>query len=96
MATHSSVLAWRIPGTGKPGGLPSMGSHRVRHDWSDLAIAIRNLRLNAIKIISFYVSGATIASMNFNCSRDLNLFSIIGLWENERNNDVSFNYSKGL
>ena len=39
MATHSSVLAWRIPGTGKPGGLPSMGSHRVRHDWSDLAAA---------------------------------------------------------
>ena len=37
MATHSSVLAWRIPGTGEPGGLPSMGSHRVRHDWSDLA-----------------------------------------------------------
>ena len=36
MATHSS-LAWRIPGTGEPGGLPSMGSHRVGHDWSDLA-----------------------------------------------------------
>ena len=32
MATHSSVLAWRVPGTGEPGGLPSMGSHRVRHD----------------------------------------------------------------
>ena len=32
MATHSSALAWRIPGTGEPGGLPSMGSHRVRHD----------------------------------------------------------------
>ena len=32
MATHSSILAWRIPGTGEPGGLPSMGSHRVRHD----------------------------------------------------------------
>ena len=32
MATHSSFLAWRIPGTGEPGGLPSMGSHRVRHD----------------------------------------------------------------
>ena len=32
MATHSSVLAWRIPGTGEPDGLPSMGSHRVRHD----------------------------------------------------------------
>ena len=37
MATHSSVLAWRIPGTAEPGGLPSMGSHRVGHDWSDLA-----------------------------------------------------------
>ena len=39
MATHSSVLAWRIPGMGEPGRLPSMGSHRVRHDWSDLAVA---------------------------------------------------------
>ena len=39
MVTHSSVLAWRIPGTGEPGGLPSMGSHRVGHDWSDLAAA---------------------------------------------------------
>ena len=39
MATHSSVLAWRIPGTGEPGGLPSMGSRRVGHDRSDLAAA---------------------------------------------------------
>ena len=39
MATHSSVLAWRIPGTGEPGGLQSMGLHRVGHDWSDLAAA---------------------------------------------------------
>ena len=39
MATRSSVLAWRIPGMGKPGGLLSMGSHRVGHDWSDLAAA---------------------------------------------------------
>jgi len=39
MATRSSVLAWRIPGTGEPGGLPSMGSHRVGHDWSNLAAA---------------------------------------------------------
>ena len=37
MATHFSVLAWRIPGTAEPGGLPSMRSHRVRHGWSDLA-----------------------------------------------------------
>ena len=39
MATHSSVLAWKIPGMGEPGGLPSLGSHRVWHDWSDLAAA---------------------------------------------------------
>ena len=39
MATHSSALVWRIPGTGEPGGLPSMGSHGVGHDWSDLAAA---------------------------------------------------------
>ena len=39
MATHSSVLAWRIPGTVEPGGLLSMGSHRVGHDWGDLAAA---------------------------------------------------------
>ena len=39
MATHSSVLAWRIPGMGESGGLLSMGSHRVGHDWSDLAAA---------------------------------------------------------
>ena len=39
MATHSSVLAWRIPWTAEPGGLPSMGSHRVEHDRSDLAAA---------------------------------------------------------
>ena len=39
MATHSSVLAWRIPGTGEPGGLPSMGSHRAGHNRSDLAAA---------------------------------------------------------
>ena len=39
MATHSSVLSWRIPGTAEPGGLPSMGLHRVGHDWSDFAAA---------------------------------------------------------
>ena len=40
METHSSVLAWRIPGTVKPGGLPSVGLHRVGHDWRDLAAAV--------------------------------------------------------
>ena len=45
MAAHSSVLAWRIPGTGEPGGLPSTGSHGVGHDWSDLAAAAAELSL---------------------------------------------------
>ena len=40
VATHSSVLAWRIPGMGEPRRLPSMGSHRDGHDWSDLAVAV--------------------------------------------------------
>ena len=39
MATHTNVLAWRIPGMGNPGGLPSIESHRVGHDWRDLAAA---------------------------------------------------------
>ena len=39
MTTHSSVLAWRVPGKGEPGGLPSLELHRVGHDWSDLAAA---------------------------------------------------------
>ena len=44
MATHFSVLAWRIPGTGEPGGLPSLGSHRVGHDWRDLAAAAASFK----------------------------------------------------
>ena len=46
MATLSSILAWRIPGTVEPGGLPSMGLHRIRHDWSDLAAAGHGINLN--------------------------------------------------
>ena len=44
MATHSSVLAWRIPGTGEPGWPPSMGSHRVGHNLSDFAAAAANIK----------------------------------------------------
>ena len=49
MTTHSSVLAWRIPGTGEPGGLPSMGLHRVRHNWSDLASAAAAVVSNSLQ-----------------------------------------------
>ena len=51
MATPSSVLAWRIPGTGEPGGLPSMGSHRVGHDWSDLAAAAARTGVREKKLL---------------------------------------------
>ena len=62
MSTHSSVLAWRIPGMGDPGGLSSLGSHRVGHDWSDLAAAVafskRNLMWNIIIIYLWLFVGA--------------------------------------
>ena len=50
VAAHSSVLAWRIPGVVEPGGLPSMGSHRVGHDLSDTAAAAELCILKYIKI----------------------------------------------
>ena len=56
MATHSSVLAWRIPGTGKPGGLPCMVSHRVGHDWSDLAAAASLWKEEKTGIIMFSIT----------------------------------------
>ena len=51
MATQSSVLAWRIPGMAEPGGLPFMGSHRVGHDWSDLAAVSKSNRERQIWFI---------------------------------------------
>ena len=56
MATHCSVLAWRIPGTGEPGGLPSLGSHRVGHDRSDLAAAAAAADVSH-KCICLFVTG---------------------------------------
>ena len=66
MATHSSFLAWRIPGTGEPGGLPSMGSHRVGHDSSDLAAAAA-CRVHHEKC---WAGGST--SWNQDCGRNIN------------------------
>ena len=55
MATDSSVLAWRISGTTEPGGLPSMGSHIVRHDWSDLAAAALGPRWSNTMVMLYEV-----------------------------------------
>jgi len=63
MATHSSVLAWRIPGMGEPGGLPSMGSHRVGHDWSDLAAVAADRK--GVVINNVYLSQLTYSKLSF-------------------------------
>ena len=72
MATHSSVLAWRIPGTGEPGGLPSMGSHRVGHNWSDLAAAAAWIRISGL----FSLVGRGLALQGVSVSTFLN----VSLW----------------
>ena len=65
MATHSSVLAWRIPGMVEPGGLPSMGSHRVRHDWRNLAAAATR-KLERSKWYGPFTSGNSYAKQTVN------------------------------
>ena len=67
MATHSSVLAWRIPGTGEPGGLLSMGSLRVGHNWSDLAAAAESLKGSLLR--------------GFHCGLTWSISIIRSLWE---------------
>ena len=64
MTTHSSVLAWRIPGTGEPGGLLSMGSHRVGHNWSDLAAAAAgNVNIASLCSICFLFFFSSVDSL---------------------------------
>ena len=70
MATHSSVLAWRIPRTGKPRGLRSMGSHRVGHDWSDLAAA---LHIIVALFTMYWLSGCFKYVVSF-------LISVVSVW----------------
>ena len=60
MATHSNVLAWRIPGTEEPRGLPSMGSHRVGHEWSDLLAAAAAASYLNLKIFFWVTSILTL------------------------------------
>ena len=68
IATHSSVLAWRIPGMEEPGGLPSMGLHRVGHDWSNLAAAACGLMLFfSVMLMYFSLSGSCIYIEGFYC-----------------------------
>ena len=84
MATHSSVLSWRIPGTGEPVGLPSMGSHRVGQDWSDLAAAAARdefnklvLRTTCLLEASIYLFFLKVAKSRSLLFFNINLFILI-------------------
>ena len=79
MATHSNVLAWRIPGTGEPGGLPSMGLHRIEHDWSDLAAAAT-------------IAGGSDSKESANSAGDLGLVPRSGRYHGD-GNGYPFQYS---
>ena len=82
MATHSSVLDWRIPGTGEPGELPSMGSHRVGHDWSDLAAAAAVLSLFGL-IIDFKLASKKVGTYFFIYPTQNILFGIVIICSSE-------------
>ena len=85
MATHVSVLAWRIPGTVEPSGLPSLGSHRVGHDWSDLAAAaaaVLDPVVQPIVIYLFFLLSHIFASSTPLTSNYLSL--LFGTWRPRR------------
>ena len=97
MATHSSVLAWRIPGMVKPGGLPSMGSHRVRHDWSDLAAAayayIREEKMSQINNLSFHLKNlGKKEQVKLKESRKEEITKSINQWNLKLNNETKSLY----
>ena len=77
MATHSSTLAWQIPGMGEPGGLPSMGSHRVGHYWSNLAAAAAAAVISDLGI--FYLLIGHFTSSLEKCSNPLTIFILVYL-----------------
>ena len=89
-ATHSSVLAWGIPGTGEPGGLLSLGLHRVRHDWSDLVVVVwsENLILevkvyavcNFIYMLGWIVKTGSVVNITLMFLLSLFLFYWIWNW----------------
>ena len=90
MATHSSVLAWRIPGVAEPGGLPSMVLHRVGHDWSNLAAAaIKYIFLRIISLIIYFYYFLKYQSMKIRNAFEKNIKLIVYLWIFEKNAGLS-------
>ena len=87
MATHSSVLSWRIPGMGEPGGLPSMGSHRVGHDWGDLAAAA-GMDQTLCFSEQLQVAGSTISEMEVEMLGELVQSHTAWIWKGKDGNSV--------
>ena len=81
MATHSNVLAWRIPGTREPGGLPSMGSHRVEHDWGDLAAAAAIPTLTHHLLHLYIRSGSWAFTISCTLEKAMATHSITLVWK---------------
>ena len=79
MATHSRILAWRIPGTEEPGGLPSLGSHRIGHDWSKLAAAMGPNAMTFLYWVLHFKPGFSLFSFTFKSLFSSSLLSAISL-----------------
>ena len=106
MVTHSSVLAWRIPGTREPAGLSSMGSHRVGHDWSDLAAMrfrskIRNFSNPVLCLCLIFISWSKMPNdlyqktIYWNLKANKVLTHVQGVWERSMAQTDSVVWSKG-
>ena len=91
MAAHSSTLAWRTPGVGEPGGLPSVGSHRVGQDWSDLAAAA------AASSVLVFGDGGLSEIIRFGCSHEsgVSTVELVPLWGDKEQEDGGLKQNMG-
>ena len=94
MATHSSVLAWSIPGTGEPGGLPSMRSHRVGHDWSNLPAAAAKRYLQTHVHCSIIHNNQKVEGTLMSTDREMNKEKDYSMTKHE--NGIEGHYTKYL
>ena len=97
MATHSSVLAWRIPVTGQPGGLPSMGSHRVGHNWSDLEVAVAAAYIGTKYLLWFvymFSKNQDLINWWFDCGLVQSCLTLVTPWTVDHLAPLSMRFSR--